>query len=67
MPARKPNFFIVGAPKCGTTSTGTGAASMTPAIRTILVEHFTPEIRILESLLDRDLRHWLAPAPSGDQ
>ena len=47
------------------TVNGTGAATMTPEIRTILSEHFAPEIRMLESLLDRDLRHWLAPGPSG--
>ncbi len=47
------------------TMQGVGAATLTPAIRTILAEHFAPEIRMLESLLDRDLCHWLAPAPSG--
>ena len=47
------------------TEYGIGAATMTPVIHTILAEHFAPEIRMLENLLDRDLCHWLAPAPSG--
>ena len=47
--------------------TGIKASPMTADIRLILTEHFTPEIRMLENLLERDLSHWLAAAPSSNQ
>ncbi len=39
---------------------------MDPAVRSRLIETFRPEVRALETLLDRDLSHWLAPTPRDD-
>lgn len=39
-----------------------GVARLTPEIHAMLAEHFRPEIALLETLLERDLSHWLAPS-----